>query len=152
MENERHLKDPKEALADGGTYTGMTTGYSMWPLLADHRDNIIVVKNQGRLQKYDIALFQRPNGTYVLHRVTEVHEDYYIIVGDNCLYQDKVTDEMICGVLAGFYRKGKHYVDCRDGKGQKCYARIWVALAPLRPLWQFPQRVYGFIKRRILKK
>jgi len=140
----------REILERTGKYTSLTSGVSMWPLLYNHRDNIIVVKNTERLKKYDIALYER-GGKYIMHRVVEVHPDHYIIIGDNCITKEYVTDDMICGVLAGFFRKGKRYIDCRDGKGQKLYARIWVALYPLRPAVLFAERCAGFIKRKIFK-
>ena len=134
-----------------GKYTSLTSGISMWPLLYHQRDNIIVVKNKDRLKKYDIALYER-GGKYIMHRVVEVHDDHYIIIGDNCITREYVTDDMVCGVLAGFYHKGKKYIDCRDGTGQKIYAKIWVALYPLRPIVLFAERGARFIKKRILKK
>ena len=142
----------REIIDRCGRYTSFTSGYSMFPLIVNQRDNIIVVKPEGRLKKYDIALYERPNGSYVLHRVVEVHDDYYIIVGDHCSYKEKVTDDMICGVLDGFYKNGKKYVDCRNGKGQLLYAKIWVALAPLRPLLFFAERCVRFIKRRVFRR
>ncbi len=140
----------REVLDRYGKYTSMTAGYSMWPLLKNQRDNIIVIKNKDRLKKYDIALYER-NGKYIMHRVTEVHPDHYIIIGDNCLAKEYVTDDMVCGVLAGFYRKGKKYIDCQNGKGQALYARIWVAFYPLRRLWLFAQRCGRKIKHLFTK-
>lgn len=141
----------REILDRTGKYAGLTSGTSMWPLLYDHRDNIIVLKPKGRLQKYDIALYETKDGKYIMHRVVEVHEDHYVIVGDHCITREYIPDEMICGVLAGFYRRGKHYVDCQNGKAQKVYARIWVALFPLRPAMLFAERGVRFIKRKILR-
>lgn len=138
----------REILEETGTYTSFTSGRSMWPLIHNQRDNIIVIKPEERLKKYDIALYE-DKGRYVLHRVIEVHGDHYIIIGDNCLRKEYVTDDMICGILAGFYKNGKHYVDCMDGKSQKIYAKIWVALYPLRPCILFFERAAGKIKRII---
>ncbi len=148
MEN---LKTAREALDTLGTYTSLTKGVSMWPLLYNQRDTIIVVKNTDRLKKYDIALFERKNGQLVMHRVTEVHDGYYYIVGDNCISGEKVSDDMVLGVLEGFWRKGKRYVDCKNGKAQKLYARIWVFFAPLRPLLLKAENLGRRIKR-IVKK
>ncbi len=149
MENE---KSAREILDTFGSYTSLTKGVSMWPLLYNQRDNIIVVKNKDRLKKYDIALFERKNGQLVMHRVTEVHDGYYYIVGDNCISGEKVTDDMVLGVLSGFYRRGKHYVDCENGRAQKIYAKIWVALAPLRPLLLKAENLGRRIKRLIKGK
>ena len=131
----------KEIIDKYGTYTGLTMGTSMRPLLHQQKDNIIVVKPKGRLKKYD-----------VMHRVVEVHPDHYIITGDNLLAKEYVTDDMICGKLAGFYKNGKKYVDCENGKLYKIYSRVWVALKPLRPISIFAQRGFSFIKRKVFKK
>ena len=87
-----------------------------------------------------------------MHRVVEVHPDHYIITGDNLLAKEYVTDDMICGKLAGFYKNGKKYVDCENGKLYKIYSRVWVALKPLRPISIFAQRGFSFIKRKVFKK
>ena len=98
----------REILDRYGKYTGLTSGTSMWPLIYHHRDNIIVLKPEGRLKKYDIALYESPDKSkYIMHRVVEVHPDHYIIIGDNCITKEYVTDDRICGVLAGFFRRGK---------------------------------------------
>ena len=149
MNDSKKEKTPREALDSSGTYSSLTTGVSMWPLLYNQRDTIIVIKNKERLKKYDVALFERKNGKLVLHRVTEVHDGYYYIIGDNCLTGEKVTDGMVLGILAGFYKRGKRYIDCIDGKGQKIYARIWVALAPLRPILLKAENLARRIKRLI---
>lgn len=142
----------KEIIDKYGTYTGLTMGTSMRPLLHQQKDNIIVVKPKARLKKYDVALYVTDYGKYIMHRVVEVHPDHYIITGDNLLAKEYVTDDMICGKLAGFYKNGKKYVDCENGKLYKIYSRVWVALKPLRPISIFAQRGFSFIKRKVFKK
>ena len=149
MSDQRTIK---EILDTVGTYTGLTAGSSMQPLIHQHKDNIIVVKNKGRLKKYDVPVYLMPNGKYVMHRVIEVYDDHYIIVGDNLLRREYVTDDMICGVLVGFYKNGKHYVDCENSFAYKLYSRIWVALLPIRPAILFVSRGFGWIKRHIFKR
>lgn len=142
----------KEILDTYGKYTGLTTGTSMEPLIHEQQDNIIVVKNKGRLKKYDVAVYVTPQGKYIMHRVVKVCDDHYVIVGDNLLKKEYVTDDMICGVLVGFYKKGKKYIDCTSSKKYMIYSKIWVALLPIRPaILLFPRGV-NWIKRHILKK
>lgn len=50
-------KSIKEILDTYGKYTGLTMGTSMKPLIHEQRDNIIVVKNKGRLKKYDVPVY-----------------------------------------------------------------------------------------------
>ena len=58
-------------------------GDSMMPLIKEGRDLIIIEKTQGRLKKYDVPLYKRDSGQYVLHRILKVREDDYVICGDN---------------------------------------------------------------------
>ncbi|MBR1763321.1 MAG: S24/S26 family peptidase [Eubacterium sp.] len=141
----------KEILEKTGTYTGLTVGVSMQPLLHEHRDNIIVVRPEGRLEKYDVALYVTARGKYIMHRVIEVHNDHYIIMGDNLLKREYVTDDMICGKLIGFYKNGKRYVDCENSKLYKFYSKLIVAIIPIKPALFFVRRGLGYIKRKILK-
>lgn len=142
----------KEVLDDNGIYTGLTVGISMEPLIHHQRDNIIVVKPQGRLKKYDIPVYVLPSGKYVMHRIIDVCDDHYVIIGDNTRVLEYVKDEQIVGVLAGFYKNGKHYVDLSSNKMYKLYSRIWVAIRPLRPLTMFINRGISWIRRHIFKR
>jgi hypothetical protein len=137
----------KEILNTYGKYTGLTSGTSMLPLLHQGKDNIIVIKPEERLKKYDVALYVTSYGKYIMHRVIEVHDDHYVITGDNLMAKEYVTDDMICGKLVGFYKNGKHYVDCENSKIYKAYSRVWVALKPFRPFIIYFRRGVGFIKR-----
>ena len=114
----------KEILDKTGKYTGKTMGSSMMPIIHQNRDDIIVVKNKGRLKKYDVPVYQTSNGKYIMHRIVEVHDDHYIIIGDNLMKKEYVTDDMICGVLVGYYRKGKRYIDCNTNKLYKLYSNM----------------------------
>lgn len=145
------LKSIKEILDTTGKYTGLTWGRSMEPLIHQQRDNIIVVKNKGRLKKYDVPVYVTKNGKYIMHRVVKVCDDHYVIVGDNLLKKEYVTDDMICGVLVGFYKNGKRYVDLNKSVAYKLYSRIWVALLPVRPVLLLFTRGYSYIKRHLFK-
>ena len=149
MDNYQSIK---EILETTGKYTGLTSGTSMEPLIHHQRDNIIVVKNKGRLKKYDVPVYVTKMGKYVMHRVVEVCDDHYVIVGDNLLTKEYVTDDMICGVLVGFYKNGKRYIDCQNSRAYKLYSRIWVALLPVRPFLLLFPRGKHWILRHIFKR
>ena len=59
----------------------------MLPLLRQGRDLFTVrAKKPGeRLQVGDVALYRRPPGRYVLHRIVEAGEGEYVLLGDNCV-------------------------------------------------------------------
>lgn len=147
-----NLSSIKEIIEEYGRYTGLTTGVSMQPMIHQGKDNIIVVKPEGRMKKYDIPVYITPQGKYIMHRVIEVHDDHYIIVGDNCLKREYVTDDMIVGQLIGYYHKGKRYIDLETNKLYKMYSRVWVALMPLRPLYMKIKHIIAKPVKAIIKK
>ena len=101
----------EEYLDQNGSLTYSTKGVSMLPLLHENRDLIILEKHQGAgLKPGDVVLYRRHPNQYVLHRVMEVREHDYVILGDNCIGREYgITDDDILGVMTGFVRKGREY-------------------------------------------
>ncbi len=85
----------------------------MWPTLKNRGQTVIVTAKKERLKRYDVALFIRRDGKYVLHRVMEQKEGGYIICGDSQFVTENVKEEQVIGVMEGFYR-GKKYISCED--------------------------------------
>lgn len=113
-----------------GKFVSTTVGVSMYPMLRDKKDTIVVSPKCGRLKKYDIPLYRRGN-QYVLHRVIKVlPESGYNIRGDNCyLTEENISEENIIGVLTEFWRNGKKVdMTCFS---YKLYSRLWVHLHPI---------------------
>lgn len=120
----------EEILQKEGVFVSTTSGVSMEPLFKNRRDTIVITPVNGRLKKYDVPLYRRGE-QYILHRIVKVLPDSYVICGDNCVAKEyDITDAQILGVLTEFYRKDKHYTVSH--KGYQLYARVWVAIHPLR--------------------
>ena len=123
--------DIESILKSDGVFISTTSGVSMYPMLRDRRDTIIVTRPKERLKKFDVALYKRGE-SYVLHRVIKVLPDSYIIRGDNCLAKEYgITDAEVLGVLSGFYRGCKKKEVNLQGVTYKLYSRLIVALHPL---------------------
>ena len=92
-------------------------GTSMLPLLRQGRDLFIVEKRgPERLKAGDVVLYRRPPDKYVLHRIVEVREKEYVILGDNCVNREYgITDGDILGVMTGFVRDGKQHAVTERG-------------------------------------
>lgn len=130
MSNQRQIED---VLKDEGLFVSTTVGVSMFPMLRNRRDTIIIMPYEGRLKKYDVPLYKR-GSDYILHRIVEVRPDSYVICGDNCIQKEYgIKDEQILGVLTGFYR-GSKKIDM-NSFGYKAYARIWCKLYPIRKIY-----------------
>lgn len=124
----------EDVLASEGFYMGPPVGVSMWPMLRNRHDVMLVAPAEGELRRYDVALYRR-GGQYVLHRVVG-HYDHgsekgYVICGDNCVTLEYVPCGDVLGVLCGFYRDG-HHINCRTSRGYHAYSKLWVALFPAR--------------------
>lgn len=100
-----------EKLDAGGTVTFTPRGESMLPMLRDGEDVVVIKKPEGRLKLYDIPLYRRKDGSFVLHRVLDVRNDgTYVLCGDNQFFLERgITDSDVIGVVTAFYRKGKPY-------------------------------------------
>ena len=107
-------------------------GVSMLPLLRQGRDLFIVEKRgPGRLKAGDVVLYRRPPDKYVLHRIIQVREKDYVILGDNCVNREYgITDDDILGVMTGFVRDGKQHTVTE--RGYRLYRFLWLHGAPVR--------------------
>jgi hypothetical protein len=124
-----------EVLQNDGKVILTVTGVSMLPMLRHRRDKVCLIKPEEKhLKKYDIPLFIRPDGKYILHRIVAVRQEGYAVIGDNqCVKEYPVLPSQVTGVVKGFWRNGK-YTSC-DDLWYQVYCRLWVSLYPLRRLY-----------------
>lgn len=124
-------------------------GDSMMPLIKQDRDLLVISKKpEHRLKKYDVALYKRDSGQYVLHRVLKVRKHDYIICGDNRWKKEYgITDRHIIGVLTAVIRKNKE-ISVNDLR-YKVYVHLWCDLFPVRA---FVVHVINKLKRMIERK
>ena len=119
------VKKMEEILAETGELFTTASGVSMLPCIRPKRDMLHLAKPRHHIKKYDVLLYKRKNGTYILHRVMEVKSDRYVLCGDNqWVLEHGITDEQVLGVLIGFYR-GKKYIDCQKNHLYHFYVKLW---------------------------
>lgn len=145
----------EEELRKNGKIIKTNVGVSMMPLLRENRDVMIIERTKGRLKKYDVPLYKRKDGQYVLHRILKVREKDYIICGDHCVKREYgITDEQIIGVLTGVIRDGKT-VDF-NSLGYKFYYHLWCDFFYIRvfilKLKSFMRGGVRFLKKKIAGK
>lgn len=124
----------EEELALHGRGFFQTVGDSMEPLLHNRKSTVIIEKKMAPLKKYDIALYRRPTGEYVLHRVVRVLQGEYLIRGDNRIFREKVPEEWVIGVMTGYFAdECNRYISCEDESYRKYtrtlvwrYAKNWL--------------------------
>lgn len=143
----------EEIIERDGKLIYTNKGDSMMPLIKENRDILVIEKTNGRLKKFDIPLYKRDSGRYVLHRVIRVRQYDYVICGDNRVNLEYgITDRHIIGVLTAVIRNGKE-IPVRS-KQYKLYAGLWYLIFPLRYVskkifYFFRKRRRNFDKRRI---
>ena len=129
---EEMLPVMEETLASGGTVRLPITGTSMLPLLVAGRDTVVLARADTRLQTYDLPLYRRENGAFVLHRVVGVAEDgTYICCGDNQWVKEPgIRQEQLIGVVTRICRKGREFPV--TARRYRLYVRLWALLFPVR--------------------
>lgn len=122
----------EDIIAREGHLVYTNVGKSMMPLLRQGRDLMVIVpKNGGRLKRYDIPLYKRDDGKYILHRILKVRSEDYVLCGDNQWHRETgITDKHIIGVLQAVVRDGKT-IPVTDWR-MKLYAHLWCDLFPAR--------------------
>lgn len=123
----------EEQLATTGKLIYTNKGDSMMPLIKQGRDLVIIEPVHSRLKKYDVPLYKRDSGQYVLHRIMKVRKDDYVMCGDNRWVKEYgITDKHIIGVLTGVVHDGKT-IPVTDRKYQ-FYVHLWCDFFPIRAI------------------
>lgn len=132
----------EEILRTQGKLVYTNTGTSMMPLLRQHRDLLIIAPPPtGRLRLWDVPLYKRDNGQYVMHRVLWVRRNDYIVCGDNrWMLETGIADRHIVGVLEAVNRDGK-IIPLRKGSEYgsvpllyRAYVFLWCVFFPIRAI------------------
>ena len=99
-------------------------------MLVDGRDQVVLSPLPEKLNKYDLPLYRRANGQYVLHRIVAVKEDY-TCMGDNQFTPEYgIKHDQMIAVVTRFVHGGKEYsVNCQK---YQMYCRIWCTVRPIR--------------------
>ena len=115
----------EDYLAHNGSMTYTNVGVSMLPLLRQGKDLFIVQKKEtARCKAGDVVLYRRGE-QYVLHRIVEVREKEYVILGDNCINREYgISDNDILGVMTCFVRGGKEHSISETG--YRLYSALWL--------------------------
>lgn len=139
----------EQVLDNYGFVSNTIVGRSMYPMLRNRRDTIVIVPVDGELKKNDVPLYRR-DGKYILHRIISVKTDYYIIRGDNCLEKEYVTKDMIIGRLAEFYRDEKKV--SLNSFSYKLYVLVWSKTFGVRLLYKKSRGCFSKITKRFRNK
>lgn len=138
----------EEELRQNGYLLYRNVGDSMMPLIRQGRDLVLIERRpEGRLKKYEVPLYRRDSGQYVLHRILQVRKDDYVLCGDNRWQRETgITDRHIIGVLTAVIRDGKK-LPVTD-KRYRAYVHLWCDLFPIRAAVLWCRDLPGRVKRK----
>ena len=139
----------RERLAAGETVQFTTRGISMYPLLRNGKDQVVLAPLPETLKKYDLPLYQRDNGHYILHRIVKVGETFTCVGDHQYVVEKGVRQDQMIAIAVGFYRKGK-YLDAKSFR-YRFYSRFWHWTRPIRYLWMRIKGYWSAGIRRIKK-
>lgn len=99
-------------------------GNSMYPLIRGNRDEV-EVKKCDTIGKYDIVLYKRPDGSYVLHRVLKKEDTALSIAGDfEQELEYPVYENQVIAKVDNIIREGGRVISCGN-KIYKLYCVMW---------------------------
>lgn len=124
----------REQLAGSKTVRFSPNGTSMLPMLRQGLDSVTLAPLPEKLRKYDLPLYQRENGQYVLHRIVTVGENY-TCMGDNQFVKEQgLRHDQMIAIVTGFSRGGREHSVTE--LPYRLYCRFWHYSRPLRRVWR----------------
>lgn len=98
----------KETLEKNGFIIYPFEGTSMLPLLVENEDKVHIKKDDN-FEVNDVVLFEPSKNHFVLHRIIEIKDDKYYIIGDNSNKLEIIEKSKILGKMVGFYKKTEYF-------------------------------------------
>lgn len=137
----------KECLSAGQSVKFSPRGISMLPMIVQGRDSVTLSSPPEKLKKFDIPLYRREDGHFVLHRVVKVG-DTYTCIGDNQFKKETgIAHSQVIAVITAFTRKGKTYAVSHFG--YRLYCVFWHYSRLLRRVWRAVRVRLARLKRKI---
>ena len=134
----------EEQLAAGQKVRFIPHGNSMWPMLHSGRDAVELSPLPQQLKKYDLPLYRRADGSYVLHRIVGVEQDSFTCAGDRQLrIESGVQKVQMIGLVTAFCHGGCWYPVTHPG--YRLYCCLWPACKLAWRCWKGLRRALRII-------
>lgn len=101
----------QEIIDKVGGFIYYPVGTSMLPLIKEGVHSVKLVRLTREVKKYDVVLYRRDNGQFVLHRVVKVKKDSFNAMGDNQWVIEKgIKKDSIIAIMESMYLGDKEIV------------------------------------------
>lgn len=124
----------REKLREGNSVRLFPRGTSMLPMLRQGIDSVLLSPLPEKLSKYDLPLYQRMNGQYVLHRIVDAGETYTCIGDNQFQFETGVKHTQMIAVVTAFYRNNR--LISVENVVYRAYCRFWYYSRRWRGLWR----------------
>lgn len=140
----------QEKLSTGEDVWIKPGGVSMLPMLHPDRDLVKLSALPEKLKKFDLPLYRRDNGLFVLHRIVQIGNTYTCI-GDNQYKKEfGVRHDQMIAVVTAFVRGGKEY--SVDALTYRIYCCFWTYSRWLRRGYRFARSRLGRMRAWVKSK
>ena len=151
LDHEYRLEDLlpliQEQLEAGKSIKFSPKGTSMLPMLRQGIDSVLLSPAPEKLKKYDLPLYRRDNGQFVLHRIVKVGGTYTCI-GDNQFdYELYIRPDQVVALVTVFWRGNRSIVV--TALPYRIYCVVWHVCRPVR---HFCRRSRYWLERNILHR
>lgn len=123
----------REYLSAGKSVKFSPRGISMLPMLRQGIDAVVLSPVTAELRKYDLPLYQRDDGHFVLHRIVKTGKTYTCIGDNQFVLEAGLRHDQMIAVVTAFYRAGKYHSVSEPG--YRLYCRFWHYSRGLRHFW-----------------
>lgn len=134
----------QERLAAGQTVRFSPMGISMLPMLRQGIDSVVLSPVPEKLKKYDLPLYRRTDGKYVLHRIVKTGETYTCIGDNQFTYEPGISHGQVLALVTAFYRGERKWEV--TSPLYRLYCVFWHYTRPLRHFWR---RGMGWLRRHL---
>lgn len=132
----------RERLDAGQRVKFSPRGVSMLPMLRQGIDTVTLSPLPEKLKKYDLPLYRRTDGHYVLHRIVKTGKTYTCIGDNQFICETGLGQEQMIALVSSFTRGDREY-SVEDWR-YRLYCRVWCCSRPVR---RFCRRVISRLLR-----
>lgn len=126
------IKDMKELLKDGLSFSLVVTGVSMRPFLEQKKDAVTISPVSSDIKRGDILFYERGDSIVRLHRVQKVKKDVLYLVGDAQVQLEPVDRSQVLGIATELLKADGRVIPVTSGK-YRLKVFFWQLFRPLRP-------------------
>lgn len=134
----------REQLAAGKCVRFSPRGVSMLPMLRQGIDSVVLSPVPETLKKYDLPLYRRMDGRYLLHRIVQTGETYTCIGDNQFTYESGLSHSQMLALVTAFYRGERKWTV--TSPMYRLYCIFWHHTRPVRHFWR---RGMGWLRRHL---